>query len=42
MAADPATGETTVLGFDSVATSYPAFGAHLRLLAGFGEHEVGA
>ena len=42
LAADPATGETTVRGFDAVATSYPAFVAHLHLLAGFGEHEVGA
>jgi 3-phosphoshikimate 1-carboxyvinyltransferase len=35
-------GETTVTGWKATATSYPAFGAHLRTLAGFHEAEVGA
>lgn len=34
--------ETVVEGWQAVATSYPAFEAHLRLLAGFAAHEVGA
>jgi len=42
LAAEAATGETVVTGFDAVATSYPAFAAHLRVLAGLGEDEVGA
>jgi len=32
LAADPRSGTTTVSGFGAVATSYPAFVAHLRLL----------
>ena len=35
-------GETVISGWDAVATSYPAFEAHLRLLSGFAAHEVGA
>ncbi|MHB8680967.1 MAG: 3-phosphoshikimate 1-carboxyvinyltransferase [Acidimicrobiales bacterium] len=37
-----ASGETAVRGWGAVATSYPAFGAHLQLLAGFAGDEVGA
>jgi 3-phosphoshikimate 1-carboxyvinyltransferase len=36
------TDETVVEGWQSVATSYPGFDAHLRLLTGFAAHEVGA
>jgi len=42
LAADPATGESTMSGFEAVATSYPAFVAHLRVLTGLGETEAGA
>jgi len=35
-------GETTVSGWAATATSYRAFDAHLRMLAGFGRAEVGA
>lgn len=34
--------ETVVDGWEVVATSYPAFEAHLRLITGLAEHEVGA
>ncbi|HML00455.1 MAG TPA: hypothetical protein VK428_09720, partial [Acidimicrobiales bacterium] len=40
LAAGP--GETTVSGWAATATSYRAFDAHLRTLAGFGRAEVGA
>lgn len=40
LAAGPEASE--VRGWRAVATSYPAFEAHLHLLAGFAEHEVGA
>jgi 3-phosphoshikimate 1-carboxyvinyltransferase len=39
-AADP--GQTVVSGWEAVATSYPAFEAHLRALVGLGGREVGA
>ncbi|HXX91031.1 MAG TPA: 3-phosphoshikimate 1-carboxyvinyltransferase [Acidimicrobiales bacterium] len=42
LAVPEAGGATTVTGFEAVATSYPAFAAHLRMLTGFAEHEVGA
>lgn len=40
LAAGP--GETEVTGWRAVATSYPAFEAHLRVLTGLGQAEVGA
>ena len=33
---------TTIRGWQATATSYPGFAAHLRMLAGFAEREVGA
>jgi 3-phosphoshikimate 1-carboxyvinyltransferase len=35
-------GETRVSGWRATATSYPAFAAHLRMLVGFHQAEVGA
>jgi 3-phosphoshikimate 1-carboxyvinyltransferase len=40
LAVDPAGGDSAVSGFDAVATSYPAFVAHLHSLAGLGRAEV--
>jgi 3-phosphoshikimate 1-carboxyvinyltransferase len=40
LAAGP--GESVIEGWSATATSYPAFEAHLRTLAGFAESEVGA
>ncbi|HUO49470.1 MAG TPA: 3-phosphoshikimate 1-carboxyvinyltransferase [Acidimicrobiales bacterium] len=41
-AAGTAGTESSVSGFEAVATSYPAFAAHLHVLTGLGEAEVGA